>query len=62
MNLQMNEFGYETWHLKIAAFHQKNLVMDQQDHTQDKIIIKYKSRIKAKQAHDHNHFKVTILY
>ena len=28
MNLQMNESGFATGHLKINAFHHKNLVMD----------------------------------
>ena len=36
--------------------------MDYQDHTQDKIITRYNSFIKAKQAHDYNHFKEAILH
>ena len=36
--------------------------MDYQDHTQNKIITRYNSCIKAKQAHDYNHFKVLISY
>ena len=39
-------------HLKVIAHHYNNLVMDYQDHTQDKIITKYNSCIKAKQVHD----------
>ena len=36
--------------------------MDYQYHTQDKIITRYSSCIKAKQAHNYNHFKVAILH
>ena len=48
--------------LKIIAHHYKNIVMDYQYHTQDKIITRYNSCIKAKQALDYNHFKVAILH
>ena len=48
--------------LKVIAHHYKNLVMDYQDRTQDKIITRYNSCIKAKQAHDYSHFKAAILH
>ena len=57
-----NESGSATGHLKVIAHHYKNFVMDYQDHTQDKIITRYNSCIKAKQAHDYNHFKESILH
>ena len=36
--------------------------MDYQDQTQDKIITRYNSCIKAKHAHDYNHLKAAILH
>ena len=36
--------------------------MHYQNHTQDKIITRYNSCIKAKQAHDYIHFKEAILH
>ena len=56
-----NESGSATRHLKVIAHHYNNLVMDYQDHTQDKIITRYNSIIKAKWgSNDHNHFKAAI--
>ena len=57
-----NESGSATWHLKVIAYHYKNLLMDYEDHTQDKIITRYNSCIKEKQDHDYNHFKAAILH
>ena len=57
-----SESGSAVGNLKVIGHHYKNLVMDYQYHTQDKVITRYNSCIKSKQAPDHNHFKAVISY